>query len=157
MLSKEFLINTNYQASEFSDYAEETLENGVHTFNYVDINDIILNEKPPINQVVVNYNEVGIENIHFISQAVSDSDNEEITFYFTHQNKAYLMLLTKALGSYYVEALRGESISKIQQTIKDTDPQTAELLQPFIEKESLEKKINSFRHKDTENINKLKL
>lgn len=154
-ISKEnFFLKMNYEIEEGKEYLGEKLENGMHTLSYVDILDVTYGEEPKINQTIINYHEVGLDNIHLIRYEKESELSEADTFYFKHDNYVYLIKVTDTLNSYYTEAVRGESLKAIQEKLIgliDYDEELVEILTPFIEKEHLTHQIdipNSTHSKD---------
>lgn len=137
MLTLDFFRTLSYKTDEStSDFPQETLENGIHTFNYIDCESFVeaQNSDQEIKQITVNYNDIDIENIHFISCQVDEDTTEKNIIYFTYQKSVYLLHITDNLNGFFTEAVKGESLEIIQEKIMPYDSDTANTLTPFIEK-----------------------
>lgn len=147
MTKEEFFTKQSYQIKQYDNLPSEILNHGTHTFNYVDIETTICDDRqPPLQSITIDYNQIGIENINIIYEQVQDKDNSMSIYSFKYINNTYLLILQKEHGNYSMDsALRGKSLAIIQQSLIEYDGESefTHCLTPFVEKEALEAQINT--------------
>jgi hypothetical protein len=146
----------------------EVFERGYHSFFVIDLEKFDDDDEniPKSEQVNVDYNKIGINNIH-IFEHYKTRYEEILTFSFEYNSEYYLVESNQEEDSYYSNAIKAKSYTSLNEKAKNLYysenndyinlEDDLEYLKPFIEKEMLENKIKKMRVDVNTHENKLKI